>query len=216
MSLLGQCHRFLIFDRRVQRLSELLSQMIPPESSVLDVGCGDAKLAWSLLQRRPDLRIEGVDVLIRKQTWIPVKLFDGETLPYANSSFDVVMLIDVLHHTLDPLALLREALRVSCRWLIIKDHVLEGFAAAMRLRFMDYAGNSDQGVALPYNYLTEKQWEELEQSLGLKVEAKIRDLGLYRRPVDYVFGSGLHFIALYQRTSQQRTGSEVNPVMLLR
>ena len=202
MSLLGDCHRSLIFDRRVQRLSELLSQIIPRECSVLDVGCGDGKVAWSLLKRRPDLRIEGVDVLMRKRTWLPVKSFDGKTLPDVGSSFDVVMLIDVLHHTLDPLALLREALRVSCRWLIIKDHVLQGFAAGLKLRFMDYAGNSDNGVAMPYNYLTEKQWEELERILGLRTEAKVRDLGLYRWPVDRIFGSSLHFISLYEKRSQ--------------
>jgi SAM-dependent methyltransferase len=198
MSLPGKLHRSLIYGRRVRRLSELLSQLLPQADSVLDVGCGDGRLAWSLQKARPELRIEGVDVLMRERTWIHVRSFDGRTLPYADSSFDAVILVDVLHHTLDPLALLRESLRVSRRWLIIKDHILQGLAAGMRLRFMDYAGNSDHRVALPYNYMTEKQWEEFEQMLNVRLISKRRSLGLYRWPLDYIFGAGLHFIAVYE------------------
>jgi len=199
MSLLGKAHRILIYDRRIRRLSQLLSETIPRSCSVLDVGSGDGKLAWSLLQSRPDLRIEGADVLIRERTWQPVNSFDGVNLPYTESSFDAVMLVDVLHHTLDPLALLREAVRVSHRWLLVKDHILAGVAARLRLRVMDYAGNSDQKVALPYNYLSEERWAEFERILNVKLVLKTNHLGLYRWPIDYIFGSGLHFIALYEK-----------------
>ncbi len=199
MSLIGYAHRALIYDRRVRRLSELLSRTIPRACTVLDVGSGDGKLAWSILQHRPDLTIEGVEVLLRERTAIPVKSFDGNKLPYGDSAFDAVMLVDVLHHTLDPEALLREALRVSRRWLIVKDHVMKGYAAGARLRLMDYAGNSDQRVPLPYNYLTWEQWEEIERTVPVKLATKTNNLGLYRWPLDYIFGSGLHFLALYEK-----------------
>ncbi len=203
MSLIGKVHRALIYDRRVRRLTELLSTIIPHSCSVLDIGSGDGKLAWSVLQSRPDLRIEGVDVLLRERTALPVKPFDGANLPYANSSFDAVMLVDVLHHTLDPVALLRESLRVARRWLIVKDHFLDGFAAGLRLRIMDYAGNSDHGVALPYNYKSQKQWEDIERVLNLKLAAKTSNLSLYGWPINVLFGAGLHFIALYEKTYEE-------------
>jgi SAM-dependent methyltransferase len=203
MSVLGQVHEAYIYGRRVRRLSELLAELIPLGCTLLDVGCGDGKLARSLLDKRPDLRIEGVDVLIREQTWLPVRAFDGQSLPHPDSSVDGVMLIDVLHHTRDPLALLREALRVSRRWLIVKDHVLKGPAAALRLRLMDYIGNARHGVALPYNYLSTGEWNELHRVLDLKVAAEVRELGLYPPPFDYVFGAGLHFVALWERSHEQ-------------
>ncbi|MGH9511671.1 MAG: class I SAM-dependent methyltransferase [Terriglobales bacterium] len=199
MSFLGRLHRTLIYDRRVSRLSELLSQVIPPECSLLDVGSGDGKLAWTIVKNRPDLSIEGIDVLIRNQPWIPVKPFDGRNLPYPDSSFDAVTLVDVLHHTLEPLALLREALRVSRRWLVVKDHVLQGLAAGLRLRLMDYAGNADHRVALPYNYISGKQWQDFQQMLKLRLIEKKTRLKLYPWPLDYTFGSGLHFVALYEK-----------------
>jgi len=206
MSLPGKLQRAFIYERRLRRLAELLAQTIPKSCRVLDVGSGDGRLAWSLLQRRSDLAIQGVDVMMRPATQIPVKLFDGTTLPYPNSSFDAVMLIDVLHHTVDPLGLLHEALRVCRNCLIVKDHLLEGFAAGMRLRFLDYAGNADHGVALPYNYMSEKQWVEFEALLKIKVMTKTKKLDLYPWPVNWVFGSGLHFLARYAKSDADAQG----------
>jgi SAM-dependent methyltransferase len=203
MNVLDRMHEAYVHGRRVRRLSDHLSRLVPSACSLLDIGCGDGKLAQLLLERRPDLRIEGVDVLVRKKTWLPVKPFDGTNLPYAESSFDGVMLIDVLHHTLDPMPLLRQALRVTRRWVIVKDHVRCGPGAALRLRFMDYVGNARHRVALPYNYQSASEWSALYQSLNVRVVAEVTDLGLYPRPFDYVFGAGLHFVALLEHTVRQ-------------
>jgi len=206
MSWPGKLQRALIYERRLRRLAELLAQAIPKSYSVLDVGSGDGRLAWSLLQRRSDLAIQGVDAMLRQSTQIPVRLFDGTTLPYSNSSFDAVMLIDVLHHTVDPLPLLREALRVCRNCLIVKDHLLDGLAAGMRLRILDYAGNADYGVAQDTNYMSEKQWVEWEKLLQLKVMTKTKKLDLYPWPINLVFGSGLHFLALYGKSGAEAGG----------
>jgi SAM-dependent methyltransferase len=199
MSLLGWAHEKYVYQTRIQRLSELISRFIPEGATLLDLGCGDGKLAWSLQQRRPDLRIEGMDVLVRRRTWLPVAPFDGARIPFVDASVDGVMLIDVLHHTKEPLKLLQEALRVSRRWLIIKDHVLHGFAARFRLRLMDWVGNSRYAVPLPYNYLSQEDWSEMRRILGVKVAAEMSHLALYSGPANYIFGAGLHFIAVWQR-----------------
>ena len=202
MNLLERVHEAYVFGRRIRRLSEILASLIPSDCSLLDVGCGDGRLAHSLLEKRPDLQIEGVDVRVREKTWLLVKAFDGTHLPYAAASFDAVMLIDVLHHTRDPLPLLQEAVRVSRRCLVVKDHVLAGPAAAARLRLMDSVGNARHGVSLPYNYLSAGQWAALRHDLNVRVTTEVTDLHLYPWPVDYVFGAGLHFAALWERTSQ--------------
>jgi SAM-dependent methyltransferase len=173
--------------------------MIPPGCSLLDVGCGDGKLAQSLQQKRPDVRIEGAELLLRKKTWIPVTRFDGTHLPFRESCFDGVMLIDVLHHSPDPRPLLQEALRVSRRWLILKDHLLRGPCAGLRLRFMDYVANARHGVALPYRYLSTLEWNELRHALDLQIATEVKQLSLYPWPLDYIFGANLHFLALLER-----------------
>jgi hypothetical protein len=92
---------------------------------------------------------------------------------------------------------------VSRRWLIVKDHVLSGLAAASRLRFMDYIGNAHHAVALPYNYLSAEEWNEVRQVLHIRVTEEVKELGLYPPPIDYVFGAGLHFVALWEHSIQE-------------
>jgi SAM-dependent methyltransferase len=197
VSLIDRLHERRVHARRVRRLAELLAELIPQNFSVLDVGCGDGRLDKLLLQRRPDLRIQGVEVSTRPQESFPITYFDGKTLPFPDQSFDAVMFVDVLHHTDDPMVLLREAARVARQQIILKDHTKQGIFAGARLRFMDYVGNAHHGVALPFNYWTPQQWGEAEGRLGLARQKEIKRLHLYPWPADYVFGANLHFIARY-------------------
>src|SRR5258707_558642 len=108
MGLLARIHGGPVHGRRVQVLSRHLASLIPNHARVLDVGCGDGLLTSLIAQERPDLSVSGVDVLVREGTRIPVQAFDGRTLPYDAKAFDATLLIDVLHHTEDPMILLRE------------------------------------------------------------------------------------------------------------
>src|SRR5262249_30669359 len=146
--------------RRVRVLRDHFAQLLPADARVLDVGSGDGLLASLIGQMRPDLHISGIDVLVREHTHILVETFDGQSMPYADGSFDAVMFVDVLHHVTDPLVLLREALRVSRSCLVIKDHTRDGILAGPTLRFMDRVGNERHGVVLPYNYWPKRKWLE--------------------------------------------------------
>lgn len=192
----GLLHDKLVFGRRVRVLSDWFAQLTPPGSRVLDVGCGDGLISALTASKRPDLEIVGIDVLPRDRPHIPVQIFDGARIPFADKSFDLVLFSDVLHHTEDASLLQREARRVSRRFVLIKDHYRKGLAAATRLRFMDWVGNARFGVSLPYNYWTEAQWRTAWQDLGLKPERLETQLGLYPAPANWLFGAQLHFIAL--------------------
>jgi SAM-dependent methyltransferase len=187
-------HKSVVEKRRVQVLAKHLAALMPANVRVLDVGCGDGAIDFLIKQLNPSVSIEGIDVLVRPFTRIPVKPFDGTCIPYADDSFDAVMFVDVLHHTPNPLALLREAKRVS-KAILIKDHLCEGFLAAPTLRFMDWFGNAHHGVALPYNYLTAVQWNDVFRELKIVPARKITSLGLYPPPASWLFERHLHFIA---------------------
>jgi SAM-dependent methyltransferase len=196
--LVGTLHDRFIFDRRARVLADHLVGLIPSGSRVLDVGCGDGTIDYLINQRRPDLSIEGIDPLIRPKARIPVRWFDGATIPYPDRSFDVVMFVDVLHHTSDPLVLLSEAARVG-GLVLIKDHFREGILANTTLRLMDWVGNARHGVALPYNYWPKSKWMATLDHFGLRPnELKVK-LSLYAVPLSWFFDRRLHFIARCER-----------------
>jgi len=198
-SAVGALHDRFVSNRRVEVLANWFAKLLPAEVHVLDVGCGDGLISAVLHKKRPDIIVQGIDVLPRSQTYIPVEIFDGSHLPFGDASFDVVLFSDVLHHTADANILLREARRVCKQHVLLKDHFRDGLGANWRLRFMDWVGNARFGVALPYNYWTRQQWTIAWQKIGLQPEQLVTKLGLYPKPADWVFGAKLHFIVLLKR-----------------
>ena len=197
MTLVRRVHGSRVHSRRVRVLARHLGELIPVGASVLDVGSGDGLLASRVLAARPDLGWDALDTLARPHTHVPVRLFDGRTLPCADASVDVVLFVDVLHHAHEPQALLREAVRVARSALVIKDHVRQGLAAGATLRFMDWVGNAGWGVDLPYDYWSAEEWARARAALGLTLEEERLDLGLYPPWADWLFGRSLHFAARF-------------------
>jgi len=196
--MLGSIHGTLVFNRRIRRLATAIADRLPRDASVLDVGCGSGELAALVMQMRPDVKIEGIDVLVRPDTAIPVHAYDGAHIPFGDNAFDAAMVIDVLHHTDDPGAVLAEIARVAPQ-IVIKDHLRDGFVAAPTLRFMDWVGNAAHGVRLPYNYLSRREWEQIWTRLQLGTNAFATRLSLYPRPFSWLFDRGLHFVAVLTR-----------------
>lgn len=199
MGLLDQIHGSYVFQRRVNVLSRRLATLFPANATVLDIGCGDGLISKHIMALRPDVQIRGLDVLVRPHTHIPVTAFDGRAIPHDNASFDAVMFVDVLHHTPDPMVMLREAARVARHCVVIKDHNRDGFLAGPILRFMDRVGNVRHGVVLPYNYWPASRWVEGFAAAGLVPTTNDVEIGLYPWPASWVFGRRLHFVAKLQK-----------------
>ncbi len=196
MSLLQSIHGGYVHPHRVQVLGRHLAQFVPPgPARVLDVGCGDGRLAALLKALRPELDVEGIDVLVRPGAQIPIRQFDGRSIPFPDGSIEVITFVDVLHHTEHPRALLQEAARVARRAVVIKDHLRQGYLAGPTLRFMDRVGNARHGVALPYNYQSPDQWSAHFAAVGLRVSQQRTRLGLYPWWAGWAFERQLHVLA---------------------
>ncbi len=195
MGLLAGLHGSLVFNRRTRALSECFAEMLPADAKILDVGCGDGLIDRLITQRRPDLSIMGIDLIVRPETHVTVQPFDGKRIPFEDGAFDVVMFVDVLHHTDDPGTLLCEARRVARQTVVLKDHTRDGLLAGPTLRFMDWVGNAPHGIPLPYNYWPERRWREAFARHGLTPAIWLNKLGLYAAPATWLFDRSLHFIA---------------------
>ncbi len=94
-----------------EKLAEIGSHLAP-DDRVLDVGAGNCILCQELL--RLGYNVVPVDLknLSFVDEIVPVA-YDGTTLPFGDDSFDVALIITVLHHVRDPDAILAEARRVA-------------------------------------------------------------------------------------------------------
>jgi len=207
---LERVHEGYVSSRRVRVLCDHLIPLISPSSSLLDVGGGDGRLAAALMNRRTDLAVRGLEVLVRPGAAFPVDVYDGRSFPFPDKSFDIVLMVDVLHHTEDPACLLREASRVAREAILVKDHLADRILALPTLRFMDRVGNARFGVALPHVYWPRRRWFEAFHSLGLRVATWKNDLKLYPPVLDWFFGKSLHFVA--QLSPGAPTSAKENPI----
>lgn len=200
-STIQSVHQKIVMSRRIYTLAKHIVKLLPladngtEELTGLDVGCGSGEIAAVIEGLAPEISIEGVDVLVRGVTHIPITEYDGVTLPFEDDSFDVVTLIDVLHHTDAPDLILAECVRVARRAVIVKDHYCNNPFDDVRLRFMDWVGNRSHGVRLPYNYLSRQGWRSMYERLGLFADVTLESLRLYPLPFRWAFDGQLHFIA---------------------
>ncbi len=199
LSLIESFHSRYVFGRRVQVLSKMLSELIPSNSSVLDIGCGNGNIGYLMIQNDPSISIQGLEVLAKSSCLIKCKIFNGMNIPLEDSSVDVCMLIDVLHHTLNIGELLKEVCRVSRKYILIKDHICENSMDLSILKFMDWIGNRPHNVKLVYNYQSKHKWIEYFSSCKLRTVKWKNEIPLYPYPFNKIFSRNLHFIALLKK-----------------
>ena len=186
-----------VFRHRVRVLAEQLAPHLP-SGHVLDVGCGAGDVAKALLALRPDVTIEGYDILERPRAEIPVTRFDGRRLPVPDGAAAAVLLVDVLHHADDAAALLAECARAA-PVVVVKDHLMRTWLDGRILAFMDWVGNAPHGVDLPYRFFSPASWSDAVSRAGLTETARDDVPGLYPFPFSLVFGRGLQFTARLER-----------------
>jgi 2-polyprenyl-3-methyl-5-hydroxy-6-metoxy-1,4-benzoquinol methylase len=160
-------HRRAVQSPRVDRVAAALARVADgPARSLLDVGCGDGEIGEALARRLGVSLLAGVDLAspAPRPPWSTA--FDGRRLPFGDGAFDVVALADVLHHAERPVELLREALRVASRRVLIKDHLARGLASRGLLLAMDLVGNAASGVAVTGRYFDPAALRELVKAAG--------------------------------------------------
>ena len=173
-----------------------VAEILPKNVRLLDVGSGNGQLAKYIMTERPDIYVEGLDIMDWPEQLIKITRFDGETIPFKDSEWDYCMVSDVLHHCEDPRKLLAELVRVAKRGVVIKDHISDTSFDYYILCAMDWMGNRGHGVRLAYEYYSTTQWEKVFQDFRLRPEITLNNLGLYPFPFSWIFDRHLHFISI--------------------
>jgi 2-polyprenyl-3-methyl-5-hydroxy-6-metoxy-1,4-benzoquinol methylase len=174
-------YRSRIVRRESRHSASWVAPLVTPGTTVLDVGCGDGYVAAELAARGASVQL--VDIVdMRVTDGQPFHLFDGVTLPFADGTFDIVMLNFVLHHVPDDrkTLLLSEAARVSRDKVAILEDTPENALDRLMNRRHGEHFRAKIGSHAPFGFLTRGEWEWLFRGLGFLVR-DTRRLGRFCR-----------------------------------
>jgi len=183
-----------LLDARARHVAIQIQPFLVGDS-LLDVGTGDGMVATNI--RSLFSRHHLVDVVdyLDPRVDLPFQLYDeGTALPCSDNHSETTILTNVLHHSLDPMHLLRESVRVTNRRLIIIESVYADTDSSDKLEipfclpadqqfiytsFFDWFYNRvlHSNVPVPFNFLPPQDWDRICADLGL-IRKHRQDLGI--------------------------------------
>jgi len=155
-------------DRRAESFVSLFSEFIPPRVKVLDIGGG-----WGFyvepLRRSRGCEVTVLDIAEPAFRKAPVVTYEGEQVPFPDQSFEVSLLVTVLHHVRFPEKVLAEAKRVTRRLVIVVEDLYHhgwgrGWTILRDTFFtLEFVGH-------PRQFRTREEWRECFEGLGFRIK----------------------------------------------
>ena len=179
---------------RIMRLRDNLRGEGAPAQPFVAVGCGDGRVA-ALVSVRAARAGLGADTAPQARASIPMVACADHRLPFSDGGAAYVLMADVLRRADDPVALIREALRVGRHGVILTDRLIRRRGDRLLLRALDLG----DGAPNPPRYWTERQWWEMAERAGAQVTHWERLRDVYAPPASWVFGRHLHVVMVLER-----------------
>jgi homoserine O-acetyltransferase len=174
---------------------ELIESLIEPESTVLDIGCGDGELLGDLTADK-NIKGEGIElqqelVLTCVKRGLPTIQHDIERGlgHYSDKSFDYVILSQTVQTLKDPEKVFKELLRVGKKVIVSFPNF-----AHWRCRWqLFFCGHAPVTKQLPFrwhnspniHFLSLKDFDRFCKKLGVRVERRIALTKMRLSPVTF-------------------------------
>jgi len=162
-----------IYEQNAKKMCLDCQDFIKKGSKILDLGCGSGIVAKNF-QNFFQAEIIGVDIKDNRIFKIPFQIIDGKNLPFSENSFDVVLISYVLHHSRDPISLIKEAKRISRDKIIIYEDLPKGFMSKLICKIHGFAFDKFFQNPTSTSFKLEEEWERIFNNTGLNVILKER------------------------------------------
>lgn len=148
-----------------------VADLIPPDTHLLDVGCGNGYIAHHL-NALLTKRVTGVDFGETSKARIKYLPYDGRTLPVNDGAYDGVLLAYVLHHVQDIDLALREIRRVvrPNGLVVIYEDIPKSLWDNVPGKLHDRMWRGRSG---PVTFRRPSEWNALFSSYGFEVVSEM-------------------------------------------
>lgn len=160
---------------------------LQPTDRILDLGSGPGSICHLLRGR--GFTVTPMDIEdVALDAGVRPTLYDGLNLPFADASFDVALLLTVLHHAQDPMRVLAETGRVARRVIVIED-VYSSPVQRLLTLWIDSLLNLEF-LGHPHNNHADPAWRAHFAASGWQlVHTESRRIALFFRQQTYILDS---------------------------
>lgn len=153
-------------ELRAEKIVQLFENQIPKGSRILDLGGGWGFYAEPLKKRGHEHLV--LDILSPGYQKAPVVLYDGSKIPFPDQSFDVTILMTMLHHVTEPQALFKEVQRVTRQKVVVVEdlyrHSIGRLWTICRDRFLNV-----EFLTHPHQFRKDDEWRGFFKAAGFAV-----------------------------------------------
>ena len=160
--------RLICGGDRLKRITNIIDDLLKKEYlkknkrlRILDYGCGSMEISKKLEEKNYIESIVGSDIFNHSYKSKKLTYISNKKLFEENEKFDVIFVVDVLHHVgiNNAYKILNKLSKLS-KIIIIKDHFEYGFFSRQLLRFVDFYANYGYGVNVPKKYFNKNKWKK--------------------------------------------------------
>ena len=159
--------RYVCGGDRLKRITKIIDMLLTQtyleknkKLKILDFGCGSMEISKKIEGKVYVSQIFGSDIF--KHSYKSRKLIyvDNKELFKRKDKFDIIFIVDVLHHigVDDAYKTIKKLSKLSNK-IIIKDHFEHSYLSRQLLRFVDFYANYGYGVNIPKKYFNDVSWK---------------------------------------------------------
>ncbi len=151
---------------------------------ILDFGSGLGGVSEKLIS--DGYEVVSLDVRDISLTDVKPVIYDGKKIPFKNDSFDMALVLAVLHHAASPEELLKEVGRVAERVVLLED-VYDGWVGKYITFLFDSLFNLEF-FGHPHSNKSDKEWKKCFKRLGFSLvrEDKKRSMVFFKHGIYFL------------------------------
>lgn len=174
-------------DKRAVRLYNYFRRYLSSKGRIIEIGGGSCDIANILIHDGYKVKVVDIqDLSLFKQ--IKPIIYNGVNIPFSDKSFDVALLVTVLHHIHKSEIVLKEAQRVAKKVIIVEEVYKDNLQKYLTF-LMDSITNLEF-IGHPHSNKTDLEWKSQFKKMNLNlIDSTYERFWLFFTQATYILGT---------------------------